>query len=72
MSDIHEHMRAQVLRHKHKFPATLYRGVPITEFNAEELRALICILGEMGERDRETRINDADILNSLRTGRQHD
>ncbi len=38
MSNIHDHMKSKIIKHKHKFPATLYRGVAITEFNAEELR----------------------------------
>ena len=46
MNNIHEHLKGKIIKYKHKFPATLYRGVAITEFNAEELRALICVLGE--------------------------
>lgn len=72
MTDIHDHLKSAIMKHSHKFPATLYRGVAITEFNAEELRALICILGDMKDRDLREKANDVDILNSLRTGRNHD
>ena len=71
MSNIHDHLKSEIIKHKHKFPATMYRGVSITEFNAEELRALICILGDMGVKgvDREVM---SDITNRPETGRQYD
>lgn len=70
---IHEHLKAMIIKHRHKFPSTLYRGVAITEFSAEELRALICILGKMDTRDRQERARQSGVLNSLRTGgRKHE
>lgn len=72
MNNIHEHFKGKIIKYKNKFPATLYRGVSITEFSAEELRALICVLSEMNERDRQEKARQSDVLNSLRTGRMYD
>ena len=72
MSNIHLHLKEKIKEHKHKFKQTVYCGVSIDLFNADEMRAILCILMDTQERDRQMRSLDADLLNSLKTGRQHD
>lgn len=71
MSDVHDHLKSAIMKHKHKFPATLYRGVAITEFNAEELRALICILGDMSVKGVDQGVTSG-VTNRPETRRKHD
>lgn len=72
MSNVHYYLERAIEKHRHKFPGIMFRGVSITEFNAEELRAVVCIIGELRDRDMRERARDTSILNSLKTGRQHD
>ena len=72
MSDIHIHLKEEIEQYKHKFKQTVYRGVSIDSFNADEMRAIICIMMDMQERDRKMRALDASLLNSLKPGMSYE
>lgn len=48
-----------------------FRGESILELNAHQLRVLVLLMGDMMNGQKRQYANDADVLNSPKTGRKH-
>lgn len=51
---------------KPKFPLTTMFGIPLTELDAEELRACVCVLGQEKEAAMRDRIHEREMMTLFR------
>jgi len=55
-----------VEKHKDKFNETLMFGTPISELESDELRACICVLGELDIQKMKEHQRERSMLNLFR------
>ena len=63
---IEEVLKNLVKEHEHKFDNTTMFGVPISELEEDELRACVCVLGEIEEQGRKDRQREREMMSLFR------